>query len=90
MGTRVDVIWQVQDAKQRFSEVVRAAETGAPQVITRHGQQVAVVIDIATYHRLAGSRPDFASFLRSGPDFDDLDAGRPDDLTPVVDLESDG
>ncbi|GAB1688829.1 type II toxin-antitoxin system Phd/YefM family antitoxin [Krasilnikovia sp. M28-CT-15] len=30
--------WRVQDAKQRFSEVVRAAESGEPQVVTRHGR----------------------------------------------------
>lgn len=38
--------WQVQSAKQRFSEVIRAAEAGEPQHITRHGERVAVIIDI--------------------------------------------
>ncbi len=80
------MVWQVQDAKQRFSEVLRGAEAGEPQLITRHGRQVAVVIDIDTYHRLAGSRPDFATFLRSGPDFDDLDLDRSAEPTPVVEL----
>lgn len=43
--------WQVQTAKQRFSEVVRAAQTGEAQFITRHGEPVAVIIDIADYRR---------------------------------------
>lgn len=49
--------WQVQEAKQRFSEVLRAAES-APQTITRHGDAVAVVIDINEYRRL--TRPDIS------------------------------
>ena len=29
--------WQVQDAKQRFSEMIRAVVSEGPQIITRHG-----------------------------------------------------
>lgn len=35
--------WQVQSAKQWFSEVIRAAEAGERQHITRHGERVAVI-----------------------------------------------
>lgn len=78
--------WQVQEAKQRLSEVLRAAE-GAPQVISRHGRDVAVVVDIATYRRLIGVEVDFATFLRHGPVVEDLELER--DRTParVVDLD---
>ena len=41
--------WQVQEAKQRFSEVLRQAELGKPQFITRHGREVAVIIDVSDY-----------------------------------------
>lgn len=58
-------IWQLQDAKQRFSEVVRAAELGEPQVITRHGTSVAVIIEYEGYLRLAGPKQDFKAFLES-------------------------
>ena len=30
--------WQIQDAKQRFSEMIRAVTNEGPQVITRHGR----------------------------------------------------
>ncbi|MBG0817621.1 type II toxin-antitoxin system prevent-host-death family antitoxin [Planomonospora sp. ID82291] len=33
--------WQVQEAKQRFSEVVRRATDEGPQIVTRHGEEVA-------------------------------------------------
>ncbi len=62
MGT-----WQLQSAKQRFSEVVRAAETGDPQVITRHGRPVAVMIDIVHYRSMHPDLPpvSFKHFLAS-------------------------
>jgi len=43
--------WQVQEAKQRFSEVLRLVPDG-DQIITRHGQEVAAIVDINEYHRL--------------------------------------
>jgi prevent-host-death family protein len=68
--------WQVQDAKQRFSELIRTAHADGPQVVTRHGEEIAVVIDIADYKRLKGDIAEFKDYLRSGPEFDDLDLSR--------------
>jgi prevent-host-death family protein len=79
------MLWQVQEAKQRFSELVRAAQSDGPQIVTRHGEEIAVVIDIAEYHRLRGDIPDFKDFLRSGPDFDDLDLARSRELPREID-----
>ncbi len=50
--------WQVQDAKQRFSELIRTAHADGPQVVTRHGEEIAVVIDIAEYRtQYLGGQP---------------------------------
>lgn len=68
--------WQVQDAKQRFSELLRTARTEGPQVVTRHGEEIAVVIDIADFRHLSGDIAEFKDYLRSGPDFEDLDLTR--------------
>ena len=68
--------WQLQEAKQRFSELIRSVETEGPQIVTRHGEEVAVVIDITEYRRLRGGGPDFKQFLRSAPDFDALPMDR--------------
>ena len=62
MGT-----WQLQEAKQRFSEVVRAAEAGEPQIITRHGQDVAVIIEYEGYRELTREPRDLKKFLESSP-----------------------
>jgi prevent-host-death family protein len=46
--------WQVQDAKQRFSELIRTAQVEGPQVVTRHGQEIVVVIDPSEFRHLQG------------------------------------
>lgn len=78
--------WQLQDAKQRFSEVVRSATSDGPQFVTRHGDEVAVVLDIREYRRLKGGTPDFKAFLRAAPDVDLPEVDRSDDLARPVDL----
>jgi antitoxin Phd len=65
------VRWQLQEAKQRLGEVIRSARTDGPQFVTRHGEDVAVVIDIAEYRRLGGETMDFKEFMLSAPYFDD-------------------
>ena len=81
--------WQVQDAKQRFSEVLRAAEAGEPQVVTRHGVEVAVVIDISEYRHLRGEAMGLMDYLRSEPLLDvDLEIERRNQPPRDVDLVS--
>lgn len=41
--------WQLQDAKNRFSQVVRAARDGVPQWVTVHGKRAAVVLSAEAY-----------------------------------------
>ena len=43
--------WSVQDAKNRFSAVVEAAQR-RPQTVTKHGKPAVVVVDAAEYARL--------------------------------------
>jgi antitoxin Phd len=38
-------IWKLQDAKARFSELVRKARSGAPQRVTVHGEDAVIVVD---------------------------------------------
>lgn len=66
-------VWQVQAAKQRFSEVLREAERGEPQFITRHGKEVAVILNIEEYRSTRAPRRDFKEFLERMPLGDDID-----------------
>ena len=44
--------WSLQDAKDKFSEVVNAALAGEPQRVTRWGQPAVVVLAVEEYERL--------------------------------------
>jgi prevent-host-death family protein len=46
----------LQDAKARFSEVVRKAKVEGPQRITLHGREEVVVVSVEEYRRLKGER----------------------------------
>jgi prevent-host-death family protein len=48
--------WRLQDAKARFSELVRRAHSDGPQHVTLHGRDAVVVIDAEEFHRLQGER----------------------------------
>ena len=88
--------WQIQDAKQRFSEMIRAVMSEGPQVITRHGEDVAVVVDIGEYRRLTRPAVDLASILLGGAKLDggaadvfaEVEAERKADFGRAVDLEA--
>ena len=78
--------WQLQEAKQRFSELVRHALADGPQVVTRHGEEVAVVVSIEEYRRLTDGLPSFKDFLLAAPDLGTLDIERSRARARVVEL----
>jgi len=80
------VTWQVQTAKQRFSELVERAVTEGPQIVTKHGRETVVVLEIGEYRRLAKPRRDFKEFLLSMPRIDDLEIERSKDMGSKIDL----
>ncbi len=62
--------WQLQDAKARFSEVVRLAKQEGPQHVTVHGREEVVVIGADDFRRLAGERTGqvFVDAMQHAPD----------------------
>ncbi|MEZ5644942.1 MAG: type II toxin-antitoxin system Phd/YefM family antitoxin [Burkholderiaceae bacterium] len=80
--------WQIQEAKARFSELVRDSEHVGPQEITWHGRAVAVVLSKAEYERLTGGGQSLVTFMRHSPLFgaDDIDFIRDASLTREVSL----
>lgn len=59
--------WQLQDAKNQLSEVVRKAQSEGPQVITRHGTDAAVVVSARDYGKLSRPRGKLVDFFRQSP-----------------------
>lgn len=67
-------VWQLQEAKSRFSELVETAMRKGAQTVTRHGKPAVVVISAEEYRRTAAPKKSLAAALRACPG----------DLTPLV------
>jgi antitoxin Phd len=78
--------WQLQDAKNRFSELVQRVLDEGPQVVTRRGEEVVVVMSIEEYDRLRAPKSDFSQFLLSFPDVEPFEIERSTDPPREVDL----
>ena len=60
--------WQLQEAKNHLSEVVRKARDEGPQVITLHGSDAVVVLAAKEYEHLSHRpRGTLAEFFRTSP-----------------------
>lgn len=59
--------WQLQEAKNRLSELVKAAKSKGPQIITVRGEETAVVVSTETYKRLTGNSQSLSEFLSNSP-----------------------
>lgn len=67
--------WTLQDAKNRFSAVVEAAQRGEPQHVTKRGHEAVVVLSAQEYERLSKldvkPKKTFVEHLLSAPKLPD-------------------
>ena len=61
------MIWQSQDAKSKFSQLVNRALAGMPQIVTRHGKKVAVLVSYDEYERLTAQQSGLIHTLLTSP-----------------------
>ena len=76
--------WQLQEAKARFSELVRAAQERGPQTVTVRGEAAVVVLSERQYSSLQtrARRPSLVDLMRTSPLVGvDLDTERDRSLT---------
>lgn len=59
--------WQLQEAKNKLSQVAEEAVAYGPQVITKRGEDAVVVISRAEYDRLKRPQSGLAVWLSSSP-----------------------
>jgi antitoxin Phd len=74
-------VWQLQEAKNKFSEVVEEALSRGPQVIIRCGVETVILLSYAEYRKLLDSKKKLSEFFRQSPLADvniDLERGRSD------------
>jgi prevent-host-death family protein len=77
------LIWNLADAKNRFSQVVDLALHDVPQTVSRRGEKV-IVISEKAYQRLRGVEHSFLDFLFTGPGLEGVDLGRNKSLARKV------
>ncbi|MCP4416412.1 MAG: type II toxin-antitoxin system Phd/YefM family antitoxin [Chloroflexi bacterium] len=59
--------WQLQEAKNKFSQVVNEAIEHGPQIITRRNQEVVVVLSSVEYRQMIASQKKLSQFFRESP-----------------------
>ena len=74
--------WQLQEAKNKLSKVVDEAIHQGPQIITRHGVEVAIVLSLDEYRRLAASQEKLSEFFKCSP-LAEVDINLSRDKSPV-------
>ncbi len=82
--------WQLQEAKNKLSEVVSRAQTEGPQTITVRGKEVAVVVSLEEHRKARAEKEDGESLLdffkRSPLWGSGIDIERRDDYGREIDL----
>jgi len=79
--------WALQDAKNRFSEVVENAMSKGPQLITRRGQDAVVVVSVSEYRKMSAKKGSLVEFFRKSELFgQELDLSRPKEVARKLDL----
>ena len=65
----MNAVWQVQEAKNRFSEVIDRALHEGPQTVTRHGRPVVRVVAVTDERepKAPHAGDGFVEFLLSAP-----------------------
>ncbi len=59
--------WQIQRAKNHFSDLVRKAQEAGPQTITKHGKAEAVLISMQDYRNLMKKQESLVEFFQKSP-----------------------
>jgi prevent-host-death family protein len=80
-------MWQIKDARAHLSEVVAKAESDGPQVITRNGKRVAVIVSAREWERRTRRRGNLVDFFARSPLREDgVEITRITDYPPDIEL----
>jgi len=60
-------VWQIQEAKNKFSEVVAEAIKHGPQIITKRGVETVIVLSYAEYRKVMLNKTKLSDFFRESP-----------------------
>ena len=80
-------IWQLQEAKAQFSQVIKNAQQNGYQIITKQGEPVVVMLSKEEFDTLTQPKSSLLEFFMKAPypEFE-LDIERQKDLPRDIDL----
>jgi len=61
------MVWSLQDAKNKFSEVVDRARSEGPQKVQRHGRDAVYIVSSDDWLELQARKSTLADFFRESP-----------------------
>jgi len=80
-------IWSLQDAKNKFSQMVKEAQKTGPQVVTKRGIETVIVLSMNDFKKLTKPKTNLVEFFRKSPLHGiDLDVKRSKESSRKVDL----
>jgi prevent-host-death family protein len=60
-------VWQLQEAKSRFSELVEKAISSGPQFVTRRGERTVVILSVKEYEKWKTPSENLLAFFQRAP-----------------------
>lgn len=60
-------IWQLQEAKNKFSKLVEKAQYEGPQFVTKHGKESVVILSVEEYQKIVKPKSDLFHFIQESP-----------------------
>lgn len=59
--------WQLQEAKNKFSKLVKKAQHEGPQFVTKHGKESVVVLSVEEYKKIIKPKSNLFHFIQTSP-----------------------
>ena len=60
-------IWQLQEAKNKFSKLVEKAQYEGPQFVTKHGKESVVILSVEEYQKIIKPKSNLFHFMQNSP-----------------------
>lgn len=60
-------VWQLQEAKNKFSKIVEKARHEGPQIVTKHGKESVVVLSVEDFRKIVKPKFDLLRFMQNSP-----------------------
>ncbi|KAF3362494.1 hypothetical protein PHSC3_000967 [Chlamydiales bacterium STE3] len=80
-------VWQIQEAKAKFSQLVEDANIKGYQTITKQGEPVAVILSKKEFDKMTQSKTSLLNFFKTAPCQEiELNIQRSKDLPREIDL----